>query len=247
MEQRELFLTLADKFRDVLEKNGLSSEKIDIRAKGLSPQEAIGETERKDFPILAGKEIMLEADYKGAKGQAFTDAPASFSGKLSEILDLDMEHDAHARGLFIAAMNAVMRHLDLAEKTVHCKEGEPEDCAKQAVEYIKEHYGQPKIALVGYQPALLENLSKAFPLRMLDLNPDNVGEERYGVVVEHGENDFEEVVKNWADIVLCTGSTLCNGTIVNFLELNKEVLFFGTTLAGASRLLGCKRMCFCAK
>lgn len=247
MEEKELFLTLADRFRYVLEENGLSSEKIDIRAKGLSPQEAIGETERKDFPILAGKEIMLEADYRGEKGQAFTDAPASFSGTLSEILNLDMEHDAHARGLFIAAMNAVMKYLGLADKTIHCKEGEPEDCAKQAVEYIKANYGEPKIALVGYQPALLENLSKAFPLRVLDLNPDNIGAERYEVVVEHGEDDFGEVVEEWADIVLCTGSTLCNGTIVNFLELDKEVLFFGTTLAGAAELLGCKRMCFCAK
>ena len=65
--------------------------------------------------------------------------------------------------------------------------------------------------------------------------------------MEHGVDDFDEVVVNWSDLVLCTGSTLSNGTITNFLDLEKEVLFFGTTLAGAAEMLGCKRMCFLAK
>ncbi|WMJ87964.1 hypothetical protein [Anaerocolumna sp. MB42-C2] len=56
--------------------------------------------------------------------------------------------------------------------------------------------------------------------------------------------DFEQVVVKWADLVLCTGSTICNGSIVNFLNLDKEVLFFGTTLAGAAQMLSLKRVCF---
>ncbi len=32
----------------------------------------IGESERKDFPFLAVAEYMLEADFRGEKGQAFT-------------------------------------------------------------------------------------------------------------------------------------------------------------------------------
>ena len=43
---------------------------ISIVSKSLSSKEAIGNTKRKDFPIIVGKEIMLEADFKGAKGQA---------------------------------------------------------------------------------------------------------------------------------------------------------------------------------
>ena len=247
MEQKEFFERLKAQFQKLLEEHDLELEAIVIGAKALSPLEAIGKTQRKDYPILAGKEVMLEAEYKGAKGQAFTDAPAQFQGTLKEILNLRLDEDTHARGLFIAAMNAVMRYLGLAEKTIHYKEQEPEECARQAGAYIKEHYGTPKIALVGYQPALLENLSKVYPLRVLDLNPENIGQKRYGVTVEHGIDDFQEVVKDWAELVLCTGSTLCNGTILNFLDLDKEVLFFGTTLAGAAELLGCKRMCFCAK
>lgn len=246
MEKKEFFADLMNRFKVVLEKEELGAESISIQAKALTPLEAIGKTQRKDYPILAGKEIMLEAEYRGARGQAFTDAPAQFEGKLNDIFQLQPQEDPHARGLFIAAMNAVMRYLGLAEKTVHCRENGPEDCAAQAAAFIAEQYGNPKIALVGYQPALLERLSREFPLRVLDLNAENIGKERYGVLIEDGDTHFDAVVSDWAELVVCTGSTLCNGTILAFLDLDKEVLFYGTTLAGAANLLGCRRMCFCA-
>lgn len=78
---------------------------------------------------------------------------------------------------------------------------------------------------------------------MLDLNPDNIGKEKDGCPVLSGEKCREETVA-WADLVLCTGSTLCNGTIVDYLDLDKEVVFFGTTLSGAAPILGLKRACF---
>lgn len=247
MNEQQLFSLLVKKFSEVLKNHHMESEEIVIKARGLTPQEAIGKTKRTDYPILTGREIMLEAEYKGAKGQAFTSAPSGFQGTLNDILQLDIETDHHARGLFIAAMNAVMKFLELTDRTVHCRESEPEECAREAVSFIRQNYGHPRIALVGYQPALLENLAAHFPLRVLDLNPENIGQKKYGITVKHGEKDFDEVVKDWAELVLCTGSTLCNGTIVSFLDLDKEVLFFGTTLAGAAELLGCKRLCFCAQ
>lgn len=168
------------------------------------------------------------------------------NGGLDEILEMDIVNDDHARGLFVAALNAVMNHLGLAERTIHCKNKEPEACARQFVDYIRENYGNPKIALVGYQPAILENLSKEFNLRVLDLNPENIGSRRYGVTVEDGIEAFDDAVINWAELVLCTGSTICNGSIVNFMSLKKEVLYYGTTLAGTAELLGLKRACFCS-
>jgi hypothetical protein len=47
-----------------------------------------------------------------------------------------------------------------------------------------------------------------------------------------------------ADLILCTGSTLCNGTIVDYMLPDKDVLFFGTSAAGAAKLLGLSRICF---
>ena len=180
MTAHDLYETLRQSFRSILEQEGLSADDIAIAARGLTPQEAIGNTQRKDFPILTGKEVMLMATFRGAKGQAFTDAPAQFSGPLSQLLEGDLDGDPHARGLFIAALNAVMKYLEKADNTVHCKDG---------------------------------------------------------------GTDRDEVV-GWADLVLCTGSTLCNGTIVDFLDLPKEVVFFGTTLSGAAPILGLKRACF---
>lgn len=244
MTKEQLYEKLKTEFFKILANENLLAEKIEINSKALTPEEAIGITKRKDFPIITGKEIMLQAEYKGALGQAFTDSPAVFKGTLAEICSMDPEKDPYAAGLFIASLNAVMKYLGRADCTVHCKSEGPEKCAKDVLAYIKETYGNPKIALVGYQPSMLENLSKEFNLRVLDLNPANIGKVHYGVKVEDGISDYEEVVKKWADIVLCTGSTICNGTIINFIGLNKPVLFFGTTLSGAAPILGLNRLCF---
>lgn len=243
MTEQELYLKLKDKFKKIIDTNKLNTGEIKIRSVSLSPQEAIGITERKDYPILDGREIMLQAEYDGFIGQAFTSSPADYSGSLSEILDNDIIGDPHDRALFIAAMNAVMCSVGLVDRTVHCKNQGPELCAKQMVPFIKEKYGNPKILQVGYQPAIFQQIAENFDMRILDLNPDNVGSEKYGVTVEHGIDDYDDAV-NWADIILCTGSTICNGSIVKYIDIGKEVIFYGTTLAGAAELLGLKRACF---
>lgn len=244
MTQIELYNKLKSEFYKILEEENLLKEKIEITSNALTPEEAIGITKRKDFPIITGSEVMIQAECKGAYGQAFTDSPAVFKGTLAEICDMDFEHDPQDAGLFIASLNAVMKYLSKADNTVHCKTEGPEKCAVDMLSYIKEKFGHPKIALVGYQPSILENLAKEFELRVLDLNPKNVGNVRYGVKVENGISDFDDVVNQWAELVLCTGSTICNGTIVNFIGLDKPVLFFGTTLSGAAPILGLNRVCF---
>ena len=243
MTEQELMKKLKDGFRALIDQHSLDADAITISSKSLSPEEAIGNTQRKDFPILAGVEVMLQAEYCGCLGQAFTDAPAVFQGTLTDILALDLMDDMHSRGLFIASLNAVMAKLGFVDHTVHCRTEEPELCAREFYEYAKNHYTGKKIALVGYQPSILDALSKDFDIRDLDLNPQNIGQIRYGIKVEHGIDDYEEVVLDWADVVLCTGSTICNGTIVNFIDIGKEVLFFGVTVAGAARILGLKRLC----
>lgn len=229
---------------NILKENNLSKESILIISKTLTKEEAIGITERKDFPILTGKEIMLQAEFKGEIGQAFTSAPTVFSGTLEEIISLDLENDDHAKGLFIASLNAIMRYLKLTDRTIHCRNEEPELCAVEFKNHLRNEYKNAKIALIGYQPAILENLSKDFKVRVLDLSPENLGKDKFGVRVEHGIDDYDEVVLEWADLILCTGSTIANGSIVNFLELDKPVIFFGTTIAGAAEILGLKRLCF---
>ena len=240
-----IYSSLKESLCRMVQEEGLEAENIIITARGLSPVEAIGITQRQDYPILNGKEIMMEAEFKGAKGQAFTSAAGAFSGSLKDILNLDIEKNGHDRSLFIAALNAVMRYLGRADSSVHCKNQEPEECAAEMLAYLQANYNpKTKITQIGFQPAFVAHLSGKFPLRVLDLDENTVGTNRYGVEIEHGITAYDDAALNWADLVLCTGSTICNGSIVNFLDIGKPVFFYGTTLSGAAPLLGLKRLCF---
>ncbi|MBQ3403998.1 MAG: hypothetical protein IJG63_01090 [Oscillospiraceae bacterium] len=245
MTKEELFRTLKDKFRQLLEEHNLESETISVSCRSLSAEEAIGDTIRKDFPIITGNDVMIQAEYCGGKGQAFTDAPALFEGSLMDISESDIESDPHCRGIFIASLNAVMSALDLCSCTAHCRREGPELCAGDMRAYLDSKWPDARrIGLIGYQPALLQMLSESGRhVRVLDLNPANIGEIRHGVSVEDGASARDSVVE-WADLILCTGSTLCNGTITDYLDLHVPVLFFGITAAGASRLMGWQRVCF---
>ena len=101
---------------------------------------------------------------------------------------------------------------------------------------------------MGFQPSLLEMLSKSkYEVRVMDLNPNNIGQVKFGICVEDGNVMKEEIRDSYAELILCTGSTLCNGSIVDYLNLDTEVLFFGTSASGAAALLGLKRVCFADK
>ena len=239
----QFYKTLHDQFAFLVKEHKLDTKDIEIHVRTLSPEEAIGNPGRTDYPIMRGKEQMLQASYDGVLGQVFSDAPSSFSGTVADVLNMDILADNHARGLFIATMNAVMRSLSLVEGTVHCKDEGPKCCARQIGDHIQETYGNPQVLQVGFQPALVEVLGSRFPLRVLDLNPETVGTIRCGVRIEDGITARTDALK-WADLVLCTGSTLANGTIVNYLDIGKDVVFFGTTLAGAAKLMGLQRWCF---
>lgn len=210
-----------------------------VSSRPLSPEEAIGRPERTDYPILKGKEFMIEATFRGAKGQAFTDMPGNFEGNISEILRFELENNLE-RSLFIAGFNAVMRYLGRASNTVHCKDKEPKACADMLPEYLEKNFGRPKIAFIGYQPAMLERLSSIFELRVVDLDKDNIGASRFGFIIRGPEATNE--VLEWGDIILATGSTCTNGTIENFLD-KKPVVFYGVTIAGPATVFGFKRYC----
>ena len=244
MKQSEFYSELKRRFEALLAGRGLQGEAVSLRAKSLTPEEAIGITKRQDYPILTGRDVMVQAECGGCLGQAFTDAPAAFEGTLGEVCALDIENDAHGRGIFIAALNAVMCRLGIVRCTVHCRGDGPELCAPMAAERIRREYGTPRIALIGYQPALLAELSKGFPLRVLDLDPKNIGQLRSGVLVEDGGDEaLRKEACAWAGLILCTGSTVCNGSIVDFLGY-ENALFYGTSIAGAAALMDLPRLCF---
>lgn len=210
-----------------------------LAARPLSPEEAIGKPDRTDFPILKGKEVMVEAVFKNSRAHAFTDTPGNFQGSLQDLLGLELK-DNFERAVFIAGFNAVARHFGLASNTIHCRDSEPRECAKQLTPFIEENFGKPKIAFVGYQPAMLERLSQNFTMRVIDLDKDNIGAEKFGLLIEGQENT--EDVLSWGDIIVATGSTCVNGTIVSFLDA-KPAVFYGVTVAGPAAIYGYRRFC----
>lgn len=89
--------------------NNLELEKITIRVRGLKPEEAIGRPARTDYPILKGREVMIQAEISGAYGQAFTDEPSNYGGSLISVYSLPLVSNKN-RALLVAAINATYRY-----------------------------------------------------------------------------------------------------------------------------------------
>ena len=142
--------------------------------------------------------------------------------------------------LFIAAVNAVLRHTGAIQGTVHCRDKAPSECSQKLVEKIKSEFGNPKVALVGFQPRMAEALAKEFPLKITDLDEENIGEEKFGVVIQGPAEARDH--SDWSDLLVVTGSTAVNGTMNDFVG-KKPTLFYGVTVAGPAYLLGLNRFC----
>jgi len=236
----DFYQSLKEKLERIIIDRSIADERINVlSARTLTAKEAIGEPERNDFPLMRGKEFMMEADFQGAKGQAFTDMPGNYEGSVRDVLSLDPT-DNFQRAIFVATLNAVMRHENLIADTVHCRDKEPGLCAEKLVTYMKDSFGDPRIALIGYQPAMAASLSRTFALKIVDLDEDNIGKERAGVIVD-GPATTPDVI-DWCDVILSTGSTAVNGTMGKFLN-GKPVVFFGVTVAGIAALCGFERYC----
>jgi hypothetical protein len=123
--------TMADLMRD----SHLESDEVIIKARPLTPDEAIGNPEDKDYPLITGRERMMQAEFRNTFGQAYTDMYGNYTGKLIDIAQMELKNNFR-RAIFISTLNAVMRHLGLIEKTIHCKDNEPRECSSKLVEYI---------------------------------------------------------------------------------------------------------------
>lgn len=216
-------------------------ESVQVKARVLSSEKAIGNPEGNDFPLQKGKERLMQAQFESGTGQAFTDRYGDFTGKLKDIISMPLQNDFR-RAVFIASLNAVLHHLNRIQGTVHCRDEGPALCAEELIQFLKNRHGKIKITQVGFQPRILEFLSKDFQCRILDLDQDNIGKCKFGVPVEGPEATVDAV--SWADLLMVTGTTIVNGTIEAFLD-KKLVIFYGTTIAGASHLMNWDR--FCAK
>jgi uncharacterized protein (DUF4213/DUF364 family) len=239
-------------FGTLVDEQGLTAASVTVRAHVLSSEEAIGKPGRRDFPLIIGKERLVEAVIEGARGHAFTDSPREFTGSVEELLELPLS-DNRGRGLYLAALNAAFRYAGRVNGTVHCRDDDPERCADQIATNVEGQLRWERIGLVGFNPAIAEELASRFGperLRITDLDPDNIGAERFGVPIWDGESRAEELIR-WADGVLLTGTTFVNGTfdrLWSVMEATRTpAVIFGVTAAAMAHLFGFERLCPCAR
>ncbi len=240
------------KFRNIVEKHGLIDSSINVKMRPLKPEEAIGKPLRDDYPILKGKEVLIEADFMGDKGQAFTDEPSDFEGTIKDVINLPFNTNRN-RAVVVATVNAVLRHLNIAAGTIHCKNKEPEECAEEMAYRLLNRWGKNlTVGLIGLQPAIASCLIKTFSknnVKIADLDEDNIGKNFDGVTILDGRLYAKKLVEE-NFLALVTGSTVVNGTIDEILETSREgnknriVIFFGTTIAGIDVLMNLRRLCF---
>jgi hypothetical protein len=235
----DIYEELKGKIFRISKEEKLLSEPVRVKARVLSTEEAIGNPEADDFPLQKGKEKLMQAEFLGAPGQAFTDQYGDFDGILEEVLKMELNNNFR-RAIFVSTLNAVLRHLNKIEKTAHCRDREPAECASELSAHILKKYGKVKTAQIGFQPRMVEALSAQFPLRVVDLDKDNIGKDKFGVTIEGPEHTSAVIA--WADLLAVTGTTLVNGTIGQFLR-DTPLLFYGTTIAGAAYLMGWDRFC----
>ena len=229
------------KLKQLCVARGLMDKPVSVTARALTPEQAIGNPEHDDYPIIKGRERMVEAEFLRARGHAFTDRPGNFVGTLAEVMDMPIENNFR-RAVFVSTANAVARHLGLAERTMHCKDADPVKCAAQLPEFVAGKYpGAKRVFLAGLQPRLLEALAGAFEVRVTDMDADNIGERKAGMLVEPAESAAECLA--WCDLVLATGSAVVNGTAGVFLDGGKPVCLYGVTGAATTALLDAPRFC----
>ncbi|MGC8862367.1 MAG: iron-sulfur cluster assembly scaffold protein, partial [Armatimonadota bacterium] len=226
--------------------SGLLDAPLAVAATKLPEELAVGNTADRDYPIWKGKEGIVEARLLDGVGQAFSPVPSCFSGELRYVLALNLagtdETALRNRGVFVASVNALCRHLGIAEQTIHCRDEGPRECAKDLLGVISA--GSPddsRITLIGCQPRMIEALSSDYQLRVIDLDPDNIAKSVGGITVEGEEKTGEAL--DWYNIALVTGSTLVTGAIDRFVGLKCHTVFYGITIAGAAALLRLHRFC----
>lgn len=237
-----------EKFRTIVTEHQLSGEAVRVNIGQLSAEQAIGTPKRKDFALLEGKEVIIEARFRDSFGHAFTSQPEEFEGTLDDVLHLALDTDSQ-RAIFVSTLNAVMAYLGLTTGVRHCRDDEPEKCGAYIARNLRERFGPISVGLVGLQPAILENLVNVFGsghVRCSDLNPENIGTEKYSVEIWDGKTRNLELVK-WSHLVLVTSSAIVNNTLDEIrrevIREGKHLIIFGVSGAGISTLLGLERIC----
>lgn len=252
--KHDFYGQIKEEFRKIVDKNNFWDKEVgcDIVAKGFFQKRpkiiAKGwhylKMPSKEYALIKGKEIILRCKFEKSYGDAFTDEPKIFRGKLSKIFDMDLGKTTE-RAVFFSISNAVYSSLGLVQ-SIHCKESKPEICGKKLASFIAENFGKDVVvAHIGYQPGHVEACSKVFRSYVTDMNPTNIGRVKFGIKILSGKKNRDVIKKS--DVASITGSTIANGTLPQLLEwcerYDTEPIVYGVTVGAAAKILGLRHFC----
>ena len=236
MTIQEIYDNLIEKFCALPEVPALLPLPISIKA------DSEGETTPMPWNYIPFKdrrpEYRVTARFNEYEGEAYTETPADFEGTLLEAISLPpSEKGIDARCL--AAINAVMNCLGLCAGVFPNTFDEHRLYTDALYLHVAEKYGKSNIILVGYDGYIVKKfVLEEVDFWTMDRDPDNISQDRFKHVIVNSAFYNRQACLTWGKLLIVTGSTLTNGTIVQYLDQGKDLLFYGITIAGAATLLG---------
>lgn len=235
MTIKELYDQILSGFYGLEGAEALLKETVTVTA-SEDPEETL-RPENEPVSTVSRPEYCVAAELCGVKGEAYTEEPSSFNGTLKEALEIQPTEKGIS-AVTIAALNAAMSYLGLTPGTFPEGEEARISYADALCRYVTEHHGKNNIILVGYDGYLVKRfVDEGLEFWTMDKDPANITQNRFHHVVVNNAKRNRESSFVWGKYFVVTGSSLCNGTILHYLNSGKELLFYGISCAGAAKLL----------
>jgi hypothetical protein len=233
--------------RELILKEEIADERVEIVAFPISPREAMGVPPRPDFAIVTGSVVMIEAEFLGSLAQAFASEPQKFSGTVSELFSLSFTTEKE-RALLLAASSAILAHFGLISGVRHCRDDAPERCASSFSEKLAADFPQGKFLFVDFQPSMVDHMVDRVGEKrviVLDYNPTEIKKKRSGITAVH--YDLMGKVAREAGVILASGSGVVKGVFDDIFDIAKKtgipLFFFGVSSAVPAYILSLPRFC----
>ena len=237
MTIQEIYDKLTEKFLGLKGVSDILDERIEIRA-DKEPEPALMPWNYVPFKDKR-PEYRVTASFKGYEGEAYTETPEDFDGTLREAISLPAS-DKGIDARTLSAINAVMNSLGLCAGVFPATFDERRLYTEALFGHVCGDLGiRSNLILVGYDGYIVKKfVSEDIDFWTMDRDPDNISQDRFKHVVVNSGRYNREACFAWGKYFIVTGSTLTNGTIVQYLDKGKDILFYGITIAGAATLLG---------
>ena len=95
--------------------------------------------------FLKGRERLMDAEFSGCRGAAYSDMCGNFNGTIADVINLDLRNNFY-RAVFISTINAVLGKLELISRTVHCRNEGPVNCARHLPDELNSLDSSTKIS-----------------------------------------------------------------------------------------------------